>query len=234
VSAILIGNGSETLLCAQRPSESRYHVETSHRGLYPVRGISSRGSVRRRIHSGLVPVCDALGEQWSSACFSEYLFVPMERTNGRYPPDLINGAQGSKRMATLRAKASRHGISALLWLAFVAGVSVAPQEVAQAAFPGINGRIVFVGQESGDYDIYSVNVDGTNLVNLTNNTGHADLFPQWSPDGQRIAYETHHEGFGNYQIAVMDADGSNKTMLGSSAARMPAWSPDGTKIAYWK
>jgi WD40-like Beta Propeller Repeat/Thrombospondin type 3 repeat len=137
-------------------------------------------------------------------------------------------------MSTEWMKARPRTTLAFLCLAVASGVIVRPVESAEAAFPGANGKIVFVGQESGDYDIYSVNVDGSELTNLTNNSSDVDLYPQWSPDGKRIAYETRRDGFGDYRIAVMDADGSNEAFMGSSTARMPAWSPDGTKIAYWK
>ena len=39
---------------------------------------------------------------------------------------------------------------------------------------------------------------------------------------------------GNYEIFVMDADGSNQTRLTDDPARDadPSWSPDGTRIAF--
>lgn len=145
-------------------------------------------------------------------------------------PGAVNGA-GAMLLSTTGTL--RHAKLAFLWLVLAASTLV-PAGTTRAAFPGVNGKIIFVGQESWDYDIYSVNVDGSELTNLTNNSSDVDLYPQWSPDGERIAYETHREGYGDYRIAVMDADGGNKVLLGSSAARMPAWSPDGAKIAYWK
>jgi Tol biopolymer transport system component len=56
--------------------------------------------------------------------------------------------------------------------------------------------------------------------------------PTWSPDGTKIAFESRRDG--NYEIYVMDADGSNQTNITnhSSFDASPAWSPDGTKIAF--
>jgi Tol biopolymer transport system component len=47
-----------------------------------------------------------------------------------------------------------------------------------------------------------------------------------------IAFLTDRDG--NYEIYVMNADGTSQTPLkvASNAERKPAWSPDGTKIAY--
>ena len=48
----------------------------------------------------------------------------------------------------------------------------------------------------------------------------------------KIAFDTDRDG--NFEIYVMDADGSNQVNLTNSAAadRRPAWSPDGSKIAF--
>ena len=57
--------------------------------------------------------------------------------------------------------------------------------------------------------------------------------PAWSPDGSRIAFTRYVRGRG-YEIAVMDADGTNQQTLtnnrGSDAS--PDWSPDGSRIAF--
>jgi len=75
-------------------------------------------------------------------------------------------------------------------------------------------------------DIYVMNADGTNPVNLTSGYG-GSYSPAWSPDGSRIAFV-----YGD--IWVMDADGSNPRELADiyGGGREPAWSPDGTHIAF--
>ena len=75
-----------------------------------------------------------------------------------------------------------------------------------------------------DTGIYVVDIDGTNLTNLTNgyNPGQS---PVWSPDGKKIAFNV------GTAIYIMNADGSNLTTL-SSGGYDPVWSPDGTKIAF--
>jgi len=69
-------------------------------------------------------------------------------------------------------------------------------------------------------------------VNLTNNPA-ADRAPAWSPDGQRIAFETDRDG--KVAIYVMNADGSGSAAQLINAAAddgAPVWSPDGTKIGF--
>ena len=50
-----------------------------------------------------------------------------------------------------------------------------------------NCKIVFVSDRDGNAEIYSCNVDGSNIIRLTNNAGTDDQ-PAWSPDGLHIAF----------------------------------------------
>ena len=43
-------------------------------------------------------------------------------------------------------------------------------------------------QTFGDEEIFIMNVDGTNQINLTNNPREDDSFPAWSRDGQHLIY----------------------------------------------
>lgn len=71
-------------------------------------------------------------------------------------------------------------------------------------------RIAFVSSRDGDADIYVADVDGMNVLQLTDNIAY-DSKPAWSPDGSRIAFASDRSGY--TEIYVMDADGNNPTRL---------------------
>jgi Tol biopolymer transport system component len=86
-------------------------------------------------------------------------------------------------------------------------------------------KIAFQSTASGDddWEIYTINVDGTGETALTNNET-SDVLPDWSPDGQRIAFNA------SNGIYVMNADGTEPRRVWSGVD--PSWSPDGTKITF--
>jgi Tol biopolymer transport system component len=80
-------------------------------------------------------------------------------------------------------------------------------------------------------EIYIINVDGSGLQQLTNNTVH-DNGARLSPDGQWIAFTSYRDG--NYDIYAMRIDGTDVHNLTNNPASdgSPTWSPDGTQIAF--
>jgi TolB protein len=58
------------------------------------------------------------------------------------------------------------------------------------------------------------------------------MVPDWSPDGKQIAFASERDH--NYEIYVMNADGSNPRRLTNSAMQelYPRWSPDGVHILF--
>jgi Tol biopolymer transport system component len=68
-------------------------------------------------------------------------------------------------------------------------------------------------------EIFVINVDGSDLTRLTNSP-EPESWPDWSPDGQKIVFDSGRSG--DYYIYVMNADGSGLTRLASGFE--PAWS----------
>jgi len=76
-----------------------------------------------------------------------------------------------------------------------------------------------------------MNVDGTGLTQLTNDTSGA-IHPAWSPDGTTIAYTS---TTGGNQIWAMNPDGTNQRNLtndGIGGNDFAAWSPNSQQIAF--
>lgn len=85
-----------------------------------------------------------------------------------------------------------------------------------------------------NYEIYTIQADGTNLRRITDLTS-LDRDPSWSPDGKRLAWTT--TPFPSYkaELAIIDVDGSNMQILTDDPGyheAHPEWSPDGTQIVW--
>ncbi len=71
-------------------------------------------------------------------------------------------------------------------------------------------KIVFTSTKTGNEDIFSINIDGSGLTQLTDNPSN-DMYPQISPDGDKILYTADING--TWQIMSMNTDGSEKKQL---------------------
>jgi len=92
-------------------------------------------------------------------------------------------------------------------------------------------QIVVASDLEDNFNIYRMNSDGSNIVQLTTDTAD-DRFPAWSPDGEHIAFETYQDG--NWEIYVMNADGTDLQNVSNSPDReqWPVWSPDGRRLVF--
>jgi Tol biopolymer transport system component len=120
------------------------------------------------------------------------------------------------------------------------GLVLAPAAV--ATFPGTNGPIAVSqgpifpddGDLSAHSQIFKIEPSGSGLTQLTHVTRRqAAAAPDWSPNGQRIVYESNQSG--DFAIWAMNADGSGQTQLTGAAGFedfLPSWSPDGQRILF--
>ena len=79
------------------------------------------------------------------------------------------------------------------------------------AFGPDDWRVVFVSNDSGNDEIWTVNRDATDLRQLTRNTWEWDKNPSFSPDGTQIVFFSNRTG--KRQLYIMNADGSNVRLL---------------------
>lgn len=145
---------------------------------------------------------------------------------------------GMSRMTKMRRRAPTLSAAVFGALAAILLLAFPATEPAAAAFPGVNGKIVF-----NDYnDVYSMNPDGSGLRQLTTQNAVADRDPQWSPDGTKVAFLSDRDEVANPQwagdfvaeIYVMNADGTNARRITNNVFDEydPTWSPDGRKLVY--
>jgi len=98
-------------------------------------------------------------------------------------------------------------------------------------FSSDDQRILFISNRSNNYDIYSMNIDGSNVKLLTNSNGY-DGSCSYSPDNSQIVFTSYRNGKG--QIYIMHNDGNNQVQLTTTSEFNinPSFSPNGKEIVF--
>ena len=98
-------------------------------------------------------------------------------------------------------------------------------------YGGPGARMAYSSLVGGNREIYLMNADGSDPINLTHNRAN-DWEPAWCLDGSRIAFASLRDR--NWEIYLMNPDGSEQTNLTNVPAddQLPTWSPDKHWIAF--
>ena len=91
--------------------------------------------------------------------------------------------------------------------------------------------IAFSSNRGGDFDLYLMDPDGTNLRRLTSSPG-ADGDPAWTPDGARLIFTSARGGSSQLYSVAADGTGQRPLTTAGGGNSAPAVSPDGRSIAF--
>ena len=103
-------------------------------------------------------------------------------------------------------------------------------------------QIAFATENNGNWDIYYMNADGTDITQLTTHPAE-DVYPSWSPDGSMIAFNSERSGSSQiWRTNVTDGNGKetwgyNLTQLTKDTPHnrvnnFHSWSPNGLWLAF--
>jgi Hsp70 protein/WD40-like Beta Propeller Repeat len=107
----------------------------------------------------------------------------------------------------------------------IGDLSLSPDGQTVAYFSGEAGL--------GGGSLYTLPIIGTGAPKqLTDSGSEIDSNPAWSPDGTQIAFSRRNSWDNNYDVFVMNADGSGQRPIAEtpSVDFKPTWSPDGTTM----
>ena len=101
---------------------------------------------------------------------------------------------------------------------------------------GSDRPIVYVAEEDGNPDVYTIDVEGEEPELVKRGPG-SEFAPTWSPDGERIAYVVSSEG--DRDVIVVEVEGSGAEFSvspegsgGEGNEGSPRWNAEGNSLAY--
>ncbi len=103
----------------------------------------------------------------------------------------------------------------------------------QATLKATPFKIAWECYVDGNSEIFVMNADGSNPVNLTNTPDIHEHYPQISPDGKKICFtiDAGEDRETVRSLWIMDIDGTNRKKI-ADRAREPFWAPDSNTIGY--
>src|SRR2546425_2632014 len=138
----------------------------------------------------------------------------------------LNTRSGSRWLRC--ATHSRFGDAlAVIGLSLLFGQTALAQTPLAKQLRALPFKIAYETYTNDNWEIFVMNADGSNPVNLTHTPKEHEHYPQVSPDGTKICFSVD-EGEGRDTIRslwVMDVDGKHRKRL-VDHARDPFWRPD--------
>src|SRR6266480_3963816 len=141
-----------------------------------------------------------------------------------------NELRALQRLAGAKRASGALLATALFAVAITAAHAQAPFRERLSRLPF---KVAYETYVNENWEIFVMNADGSNPVNLTQTPKEQEHYPQVSPDGARICFSVD-QGEGRDAVRslyVMDVDGKNRKKLVDNA-REPFWSPDGKVIGF--
>lgn len=96
------------------------------------------------------------------------------------------------------------------------------------AYSPDGGRIAFVSERSGTVEVWVVDSDGSNPMQVTTLGGPPAEAPTWSPDGSSIAFVAK----GSLYVVSAKGGPSKRLTAGPYLALWPCWSRDGRSVYF--
>jgi len=166
--------------------------------------------------------------------------------------DFFDLSGPKEKLFQVMAKKNNHILLAFLFILLMTMACKHTPSGPDGPFLTEAGPILFISDKSGTNQLYSMNEDGKDIHQLTNDPSFPILDAQWSPDGKKIAVVSlvgdslTYPGFRRC-IFIMNSDGSDRYQLTRQwktiedpvrgelkygGADHPVWSPDSKQIAY--
>lgn len=112
--------------------------------------------------------------------------------------------------------------------------SVSAEELSEE-LKGVAHKIIYETYRGDNWELFMVNADGSDPVNLTGTAEVDELYPHVTPDGSKVCFVAD-TGEGDAKIrnvCYMNLDGTGRTLVARNA-RQSFWINNATAIAYLK
>lgn len=102
---------------------------------------------------------------------------------------------------------------------------------AYACFAPDGKSIVFQSNATGNWDLYSMRLDGSGLRAIVASAG-ADITPVFSPDGSKLVFVSERDG--QREVYICDRDGGAQRRVTNDPGHdlHPVWSPNGERLLF--